>query len=105
MSRKRRIIFTDNKQSDRGIMSLILGVICVLSLLYSMIASLRLEGELSIRYGAALFMTLVFGIAGLALGIVARRDGTKFKLIPTVGIIVNGLVVFFLAVLLWIGLR
>ena len=105
MARKQRIIFTDNKQSDRGLMSIILSAISLISLIYSLIMSYRLNGEVSDRFGGALFVTLIMAAVGLALGIVSRMDTTKFKLIPTIGIVVNGIVVFALAFLLWIGLR
>jgi len=105
MARKNRVIFTDNKQSDRGIMSVILGSLCAISLLYCIITSYRLEGEVPERFGGALVVTLVFALTGLALGIVSRMDTTKFKLLPTIGIIINGLETILLGFLLWIGLR
>ena len=105
MAKRRRVIFTDNKQSDRGIMSIILGGLCTVSLFYCFIVSYRMDGAVPERFGAALFITLIFAIAGLSLGIVSRMDVTKFKLVPTIGIVVNAVAVCVLAFLLWIGLK
>lgn len=105
MSRKARVIFTDKKISDRGIMSVVLGGICVLSQLYSFFVSYLHEGEVPARFGAALFLTLLFAVVGLSLGISAFKDIDKKRLLPFLGIVLNGVTVIILAFLLWIGLQ
>lgn len=105
MARKNRMIFTDNRQSKRGIMSVVLGVICLLSLAFGIIASYKLEGEVGVNFGAALFVTLVMSVTGIALGVSARMDSGSFKLLPNIGTAVNAVVIIVLAFLLWIGLR
>ena len=105
MARRSRIIFTNNEQSDRGIMSVILGVICICSLLYSCIYSYLKEGEVvEHRFGAALILTLFFAIAGLILAALGRNAADRYKLIPTIGIVLNSAVILALAFILWIGL-
>ncbi len=105
MARKNRLIFTNNEQSDKGIMSLILGVICVLSLIYGFVVSYVRQGEINDRFGSALFVTLILSVIGIVLGVLARYDTDKFKVIPTVGIVVNTIVILTLGFLLWIGLN
>ena len=103
--KKKRIIFTDNRQSKRGIMSFILAVICVFSLVYGIMASYRLEGNVGVKFGGAMVITLVMSVTGMVLGINARMDSNNFKLLPTLGIILNGIVIIVLGVLLQAGLR
>lgn len=105
MSRNNRVIFTDNKQSSKGIMSVILGTISLISLIYCFSVSYHTEGAVSERFGPALIVTLVFAIVGMVLGVAGRREIDKFKLIPTIGIITNGVAVVVLGFLMWIGLR
>ena len=102
---KNRIIFTDNKQSKRGIMSVVLATICFLSMIYSIVVSYRLEGEVSQSIGTGLVMTLIMSVTGMVLGVSARLDGNKFKLLPVLGIVINGIVIVSLAFLLGLGLR
>jgi len=101
---KRRIIFTDNRQSKRGIMSVVLSTISLSSLLYSFIFSFRHEGEVPDTFGGALVVTLVMSVIGLGLGISARRDTSRFKMLPTIGIAINTLVIILLGFMLWVGL-
>lgn len=105
MSRKDRMIFTDNKHSKRGIMSLVLGVICLGSLLYSIIYSYAHEGNVNSNFGAALVLTLLMAFVGLFLGIWSRNDIRKFRLFPNLGIIFNGIIIIFLAIILGLGLK
>lgn len=104
MSNK-RIIFTNNKQSKRGIMSAVLCVLCTASLLFSIITSYHNEGVVPATYGSALVVTLVMAFTGLGLGISAFMDVSKYRLLPTIGIVINTIDVLVLGVLLWVGLR
>lgn len=105
MSRKPRIIFTDNKRSKRGIMAIVLAVICICSLLYSFIYSYHTEGNIASTFGGALVVTLIMAVVGICLGVSAGMDNSKFKLFPTIGTVLNSIVLVILAGLLWIGLK
>lgn len=105
MSRSSRVIFTDNKQSDRGIMSFILAVISLCSVLFCVIYSyVKGGGVIQLRFGAALALTLVFSVIGIVLGALSRSEADTYRALPTLGLILNTLSVLFLAALLWIGL-
>ncbi|MCR5594656.1 MAG: DUF6142 family protein [Lachnospiraceae bacterium] len=103
--RKDRIIFKSHEQSDIGIMSLILGIISALSVVYSIVYSYVRQGEINDRFGVALFVTLIMSIVGAVLGTIARKDTDKLQLIPKLAIALNILVIVFLGALLWIGLN
>ena len=105
MARKERVIFTNHRQSKRGIMSFVLGVICVLSMIYGIVVSYKLSGAVRANFGTALFVTLVMSLVGLGLGINARMSGDKFPLLPNIGIGLNTAVILVLGFILWIGLR
>lgn len=75
------------------------------SLLYSFIYSYKLNGEIPDNFGAALVITLVMAMVGAVLGVSARLDHTKFKMLPVLGIVVNTIDLVVLAILLGIGVR
>lgn len=85
-------------------MSLILGTISALSLIYAIIFSYVKGGEISDRFGPALFVTLVMAVAGLILGAFARNEADKLRFIPTLGVILNSIAIITLGALLWVGL-
>ncbi|SCX85064.1 hypothetical protein SAMN02910292_00252 [Lachnospiraceae bacterium XBB2008] len=105
MARKNRIIFTAQEQSDKGIMALVLGILCSGSVAYSLIASYLKQGEVNSRFGGALLVTLLMAVVGLILGAMACSDVDKRKAVPTVGVILNVIVILVLGALLWIGLN
>ena len=86
-------------------MSLVLGILCAGSVTYSLIASYIKQGEVNSRFGAALLVTLLMSVIGLILGWLACSDADKRKAIPTVGVILNVIVILGLGALLWIGLN
>jgi len=102
---KKRVIFTNNKQSKRGIMSTVLCVLCTVSVIYSLVYSYKLGGNVPSTFGGALVVTLIMAFTGLGLGVSAYLDISKYRLLPMIGIIVNGLNVLILGVILWIGLN
>ena len=106
MSSKSRIIFTTNRQSDRGIMSVILGCISFASLVFGVVYSYANSGAvIRERFGAGLLLTLVFSIIGLTLGMLARSEVDRYKAMPLLGITLNLLIIIVLAMFLWIGLN
>ncbi|MBO4898672.1 MAG: hypothetical protein J5509_00110 [Lachnospiraceae bacterium] len=105
MARKNRIIFSSRDQSDKGIMSLVLGILSMVSLAYAGIVSYIRQGEVPDKFGSALFVTFVFAAIGLILGGLARNEADKLKTIPTVAMILNGLAILALGFFLWIGLN
>ena len=86
-------------------MSLVLGIIGILSILYAGIVSYLRQGEIPDRFGAALFVTLLLEFVGLLLGGLAHREADKLQTIPTVGLILNCITVLALGFFLWIGLN
>jgi len=86
-------------------MSLVLGVICLVSLSIGIYVSYKMEGNVRASFGTALFITLVMSLVGLGLGISARMDDDKFSLLPNIGIGINAVVIVVLGFILWIGLR
>lgn len=86
-------------------MSLILGILSMISLAYAGIVSYIRQGEVPDKFGSALFVTFVFAVIGLILGGVARNEIDKLKTIPTVAMILNGLAILTLGFFLWIGLN
>lgn len=86
-------------------MALVLGILCSGSVAYSLIASYLKQGEVNSRFGGALLVTLLMAVVGLILGAMACSDVDKRKAVPTVGVILNVIVILVLGALLWIGLN
>lgn len=88
---KRRYIFTDNVHPRKGILSFILGMIAAVALCLSVKAAFDAGGQADIKYGAAVFLALVYSITGLVLGILAMRRKKIFKIFPGLGILINSI--------------
>lgn len=86
---RRGFIFTNKKQTNIGIMSTIIGAMCILSNLYGYIKSYKYAGAVPQNVGAALFLTAVLSCIGLILGAVSRTEKNKFYLFSYLGIIFN----------------
>lgn len=87
-------------------MSFILAVISLCSILFNIIYSFAMEGAvISVRFGAALVLALIFSVIGIVLGVLSRAEADRFRFFPTAGLILNVAIILFLAVLLWIGMN
>ena len=97
--------FTSKSQSEKGIMAMVLGGIALVSFFVSNMDSFSLKGEVAMRLGAAGFLSFIFGLAGLVLGIMAVREKDVFKTIPVCGLCLSllGLICWLLIALLGTG--
>lgn len=87
-------------------MSVILGLINLVSLGFGVVYSYTKAGEImSSRFGAALILSLIFSVIGLTLGMLARSETDRYKAMPLLGITLNLLIIVVLAAFLWIGLN
>lgn len=105
MGKRKGYIFTDKKNSQRGIMSTILGIISLVSLGIVVFLAYRSGGEAAVGYGFTGFLALLFSFAGLALGIVTVRDRNYFRLFPVLGTVLNLASLGFISLLLYMGAK
>ena len=60
-------------------------------------------GQAQLRYGGVDFICLFFSLAGMILAILSRREPEKFYLTSYLGMLLNGLVLAFGFVVMYLG--
>lgn len=102
--RKRSYMFTGRSHSDRGKLSAILGAISFVSVCLIIYLSYRWKGAMSPKLGAAAFFAMLISIGGETLAILSRIEKDKFYVFPNLGIFLNGVSLFVIICLLYMGL-
>ena len=101
--KKRNYIFTNKKNSDQAIMSMILGIISNISLGIVVYKTYLNNGEALGGYGVTGLLATIFSLIGLILGIMTVRDKQNYRLFPWLGTILNFLALVFVAFILYLG--
>ena len=102
--KKSGYIFTVKKHPEKGIMSMILGVISVLSIAAAVYLAYRNNGNAVSRYGAAVFLATLFSLAGMVLGVLSRMEKDNYYLFPHLGIILNLIALAMVSLILYAGI-
>ena len=102
MKRKKNI-FTTKKHSEKAIMSMILGIISLLSMLVVIYLTFQNGGKTQKGYGLTGLFAAIYTLIGLVLGCVTLKDKGNYKLFPIIGIVLNGLVLIGIFFLLYLG--
>ncbi|MBR6315513.1 MAG: hypothetical protein IKR58_00755 [Lachnospiraceae bacterium] len=84
-------------------MSAVLGLISLVAVIACVVVSYKSHGVVSERIGAALFLSVVFSVSGLIMGIHAHMDDDLLLLFPKIGIALNTLSVIACGVILYAG--
>ena len=100
---RRGYIFTDKKETKRGILSSVLGALSLVSLIAAVYLTFRNQGTAFVKYGVVGLLCLIFSGAGLVLGILARMEEDKFYLFAWVGIVLNLLTLAGISFILYAG--
>ena len=82
----RKYIFTNKKESKKGIMSAVLGIIALVSLFFAVYETFRNQGQALVKYGVAALFALLFALAGIVLGIMSKMEEDRFYLFAYLGI-------------------
>lgn len=97
-------IFTDKKNPRLGIMSTILGLIAVVSVVAAVYFTYLDKGVAPMQYGMVIFLSVLYAIIGIVIGIRALLEKDIFRLFPIVGIVLNVIAVLQGGVILYLGL-
>lgn len=62
---KKNFMFTNKSQSERGIMSTVLGILSDVSIGLAVFSSFRIGGRASAMLGTVILVAMLFSIAGL----------------------------------------
>lgn len=103
MSRKNSFMFTNKSHSDKGIMATILGVISLVTLIYTLVMSYRNNGNIPRQYGAAALLVTIFAFVGAGLGMVSKTERDKFYFFSYLGIFLNVLALLVVSAVLYAG--
>ncbi|MCM1174658.1 MAG: DUF6142 family protein [Blautia sp.] len=103
MSHRNSFIFTNKSHTQKGIMATILGVISLATLVYTVVMSYRGDGDVPIQYGAAVFLAMIFALAGAALGALSRTERDKYYFFSYLGILLNVLALGGVSAVLYAG--
>ena len=68
----RHYIFTDKRESKKGILSAMLGAMSLISVFLTVYFTWQNHGTAYVRYGVVALLCLIFSAAGLVLGIMAK---------------------------------
>lgn len=99
----RKYIFTNKKESKKGIMSAVLGIIALVSLFFAMYETFRNQGQALVKYGVAALFALLFALAGIVLGIMSKMEEDRFYLFSYLGIILNLLAIAGIGFIIYAG--
>lgn len=100
---RRSYMFTNKSHSDTGKMSVVLGTVSLVSVCLVIYISYSRDGGVDAKLGAAVFFALLYSLAGEVLGIMSRLEKDRFYLFPTIGIILNTIVILTVGFLLYLG--
>ncbi|WP_455618432.1 DUF6142 family protein [Eisenbergiella sp.] len=99
----RKYIFTNKKESKKGIMSAVLGIIALASLFFAIYETFRNQGQALVKYGVAALFALLFALAGIVLGIMSKMEEDRFYLFSYLGIILNLLAIAGIGFIIYAG--
>lgn len=88
---RRHYIFTDKRESKKGILSAMLGAMSLISVFLTVYFTWQNHGTAYVRYGVVTLLCLIFSVAGLVIGIMAKLEEDKFYLFAWIGIVLNAL--------------
>ena len=101
---KEGYIFTDKKNPHLGIMSTILGLIAVVSVVAAVYFTYLDKGVAPMQYGMVIFLSVLYAVIGIAIGIRALLKKDIFRFFPVLGIVLNVIAVCGSGFILYLGL-
>ncbi len=103
MQKRKGYKFTNKTQSKRAIMSLILGIISLISLFAAIWRTFRAGGQATVGYGFTGLLATLFSLTGLVLAILPIYEKKYYYLIPILGVVVNVLALAWISLILSMG--
>lgn len=89
MARRRGYKFTNKRHSQMGIMSLVFGVLSLVSFVLVVYLSYKSAGNVPNGYGVTGFLITVFAIVGLTLAALDLRQKDCYKFFSGIGLVLN----------------
>ena len=95
--------FTNKKNPERGIMSAILGIISVVSICLAVYFTYQNKGVALAQYGSVVFLSIIFSVTGMVLGILAYLEKDIYKFFPVFGIASNTIAILASGFIFYLG--
>lgn len=89
MKKRKGYIFTNKRHSKRAVMSVVLGLISLVSLGIVTCLAYGNGGEAPVGFGFTGLLALLYSFTGLFLGMLAIGDKTYYRLFPVLGLLLN----------------
>lgn len=105
MKKKRNYIFTNRKHTDQAIMSVILGMISVVSTIVALYLSYRRQLEGVVGYGATCLLAAIFAVIGLVLALTQLSRKDTFRFFPVLGLVLNLVVLVGIGLMVYWGMQ
>lgn len=103
IGKRKKIQFTDRSHPTLGIISIILGVVAMGSLITLCVQSGNTQGNSGLIIGVLGMLAMIMSIVGFFLAIRCYRRDDIYMVTPTIGSIVNGIMVIVFLLLFFIG--
>ena len=95
--------FTNKKHPEKGIMSMVLGVISLVSIAVAVYQTYLAKGSAGSNMGIVGVVVTVFAITGLVLGYLGKNEPDTFKFFSILGLVLNVLALAGISVILYAG--
>ena len=103
MPHKKNYIFTNRRQSNKAIVSTILGIISGISLIVVIYLTFRQGGVAPVKYGVSTLFITIFSIIGFILGILSIKESDRYRLFCILGTIINFIIIACISGILYMG--
>ncbi|MCR4690218.1 MAG: DUF6142 family protein [Lachnospiraceae bacterium] len=100
---KKRYLFSDKKNPEKGVFSSFLGLIGLLGVCLALLISYKNEGVVPLRLGAVVLLSVFFGVTGLVMGIMSHMEPDVLLFFPKLGIVLNAVTILIGGVILYMG--
>lgn len=101
--KRKRIQFTDRSHPTMGIASVLLGVVALAMLIILCIVSGEAKGNSGIFIGVLGMISMMISIVGFIMAIKCYRKEDIYMVTPTIGSVMNGMLVVIFLLLFFIG--
>ena len=96
-------IFTNKTFSQKAIMSVILGIIGITSIVVAVAFTYAKGGNASLEYGSVVLLSLLYGFAGLVLGVLSKKGPDKYYFLSYLGMVLNAVILVMVSMILYAG--
>lgn len=96
-------IFTNKTFSQKAIMSVILGIIGIVSIIIAIVFTYSNGGLATLEYGGVVLLCMLYGFAGLILAILSKKEPDKYYFISYLGMVLNGIILVMVSMILYAG--